>query len=61
MQPKIKHYLETLNAVHDMGDFRNTFVKNEPIFDWSCLKNSGTSQHKLFQHCIGGIKRIEIK
>ena len=37
------------------------FVKNEPIFDWSCLKNSGTSQHKLFQHCIGGIKRIEIK
>ena len=27
----IKKYLETLNAVHDMGDFRNTFVNNEPI------------------------------
>jgi len=27
----IRKYLETLNAVHDMGDFRNTFVKNEPI------------------------------
>ena len=27
----IKKYLETLNALHDMGDFRNTFVKNEPV------------------------------
>ena len=27
----IRKYLETLNAVHDMGDFRNTFIKNEPI------------------------------
>ena len=27
---EIKNYLETLNAVHDMGDFRNTFVNNEP-------------------------------
>ena len=27
----IKKYLETLNAVHDMGDFRNTFTKNEAI------------------------------
>ena len=27
----IKKYLETLNAVHDMGDFRNTFVNNEHI------------------------------
>ena len=25
---EIKNYLETLNAVHDMGDFRNTFVNN---------------------------------
>ena len=24
-------YLETLNAVHDMGDFRNTYVKKEPL------------------------------
>ena len=28
---EIKNYLETLNAVHDMGDFRNTFVNNQPI------------------------------
>ena len=28
---EIKKYLETLNAVHDMGDFRNTFTNNEPI------------------------------
>ncbi len=27
---EIKNYLETLNAVHDMGDFRNTFVNKEP-------------------------------
>ena len=25
------NYLETLNAVHDMGDFRNAYVKNEPF------------------------------
>ncbi len=27
----IRKYLETLKAVHDMGDFRNTFTKNEAI------------------------------
>ena len=27
----IKKYLETLSAVHDMGDFRNTFTKNEAV------------------------------
>jgi len=27
----IKKYLETLKAVHDMGDFRNTYTYNEPI------------------------------
>ena len=27
----IKQYLENLKAVHDMGDFRNTFVNSEPI------------------------------
>ena len=26
-----RNYLETLHAVHDMGDFRNTFVNNEPV------------------------------
>lgn len=27
----LKKYLKNLKAVHDMGDFRNTFVKNEPV------------------------------
>ncbi len=27
----IRKYLETLKAVHDMGDFRNTYTNNEPI------------------------------
>ena len=27
----IKKYLKTLKAVHDMGDFRNTYTNNEPI------------------------------
>ena len=27
----IKNYLENLKAVHDMGDFRNTFTNNEPL------------------------------
>jgi len=27
----IKNYLKKLNAVHDMGDFRNTFVNDEPV------------------------------
>ena len=27
----MKNYLENLKAVHDMGDFRNTFINNEPI------------------------------
>lgn len=27
----IKNYLKSPNAVHDMGDFRNTYLKNEPI------------------------------
>ena len=28
---EMKKYLETLNAVHDMGDFRNTFVNKKQI------------------------------
>lgn len=28
---EIKKYLKTLKAVHDMGDFRNTYTNNEPI------------------------------
>ena len=27
----MKNYLENLKAVHDMGDFRNTFTNNEPL------------------------------
>ena len=27
----IRKYLETLKAVHDMGDFRNTYTNNEPM------------------------------
>ena len=48
---EIKHYLETLNAVHDMGDFRNTFVKNEPIGSADKLnegfKKFGSSIHPV--------------
>ena len=48
---EIKHYLETLNAVHDMGDFRNTFVKNEPIGSSDKLnegfKKFGSSIHPV--------------
>ena len=28
---EIKKYLKNLKAVHDMGDFRNTYTNNEPI------------------------------
>jgi len=28
---EIKKYLKTLKAVHDMGDFRNSYTNNEPI------------------------------
>ena len=28
---EIKKYLKTLKAVHDMGDFRNTYTNNEPM------------------------------
>ena len=48
---EIKHYLENLNAVHDMGDFRNTFVKNEPIGSADKLnegfKKFGSSIHPV--------------
>jgi taurine dioxygenase len=44
----IKKYLETLKAVHDMGDFRNTFVNNEPIGSAKKL-NEGL---KKFGSCI---------
>tara|TARA_B110000438_G_scaffold57434_1_gene57498 strand:+ start:1008 stop:1853 length:846 start_codon:yes stop_codon:yes gene_type:complete len=27
----IQNHLKSLNAIHDMGDFRNTFVRKEPI------------------------------
>ena len=48
---EIKHYLETLNAVHDMGDFRNTFTNNEPIGSADKLnegfKKFGSSIHPV--------------
>ena len=49
----IKKYLESLNAVHDMGDFRNTFVNNESIGTASKLnegfKKFGNSIHPVIK------------
>ena len=49
----IKKYLETLNAVHDMGDFRNTFTKNEAIGKAEKLnegfKKFGSSIHPVIK------------
>ena len=50
----IKKYLETLNAVHDMGDFRNTYTNNEPIGAAHKL-NKG---HKKFGSSIHPIIKI---
>ena len=50
----IKKYLETLNAVHDMGDFRNTYSNNEPIGAAHKL-NEG---HKKFGSSIHPIIKI---
>ena len=48
---EIKRYLETLNAVHDMGDFRNTFTNNEPVGSANKLnegfKKFGSSIHPV--------------
>ena len=50
---EIKRYLETLNAVHDMGDFRNTFTENEPIGSAGKLnegfKKFGSSIHPIIK------------
>jgi len=49
----IKKYLETLKAVHDMGDFRNTFTKNEAIGKAEKLnegfKKFGSSIHPVIK------------
>ncbi|MDC0057583.1 TauD/TfdA family dioxygenase [Pelagibacteraceae bacterium] len=49
----IKKYLETLKAVHDMGDFRNTFTKNESIGKAKKLnegfKKFGSSIHPVIK------------
>jgi taurine dioxygenase len=49
----VKNYLETLNAVHDMGDFRNTFANNEPIGSANKLnegfKKFGSSIHPVIK------------
>jgi len=49
----IKKYLESLNAVHDMGDFRNTFVNNESIGKANKLnegfKKFGNSIHPVIK------------
>ena len=49
----IKKYLKTLKAVHDMGDFRNTFVNNEPIGPAEKLNEGfikfGSSIHQIIK------------
>jgi len=49
----IKIYLEKLNAVHDMGDFRNTFTKNEPLGEAAKLNKGfnefGSSIHPIIK------------
>ncbi len=50
----IKKYLETLNAVHDMGDFRNTYTNNEPIG----VANKLNEGHKKFGSSIHPIIKI---
>ena len=61
----IKKYLETLSAVHDMGDFRNTFTKNEAIGKAEKLnegfKKFGSSIHPIIKiHPISKKKIIYI-
>tara|TARA_B100001741_G_scaffold307250_1_gene301820 strand:+ start:397 stop:1242 length:846 start_codon:yes stop_codon:yes gene_type:complete len=49
----IQIYLEKLNAVHDMGDFRNTFTKNEPLGEAAKLNKGfnkfGSSIHPIIK------------
>ena len=49
----IRKYLSKLKAVHDMGDFRNTFVKNEPLGEAIKLNNGfkkfGSSIHTVIK------------
>ena len=49
----IQIYLEKLNAVHDMGDFRNTFTKNEPLGEATKLNKGfnkfGSSIHPIIK------------
>ena len=49
----MKQYLEDLTAVHDMGDFRNTFVNSEPIGSAEKLnegfKKFGSSIHPMIK------------
>lgn len=61
----MKQYLENLKAVHDMGDFRNTFVNSEPIGSAEKLnegfKKFGSSIHPVIKsHPITNKKFIYI-
>jgi taurine dioxygenase len=61
----MKQYLETLKAVHDMGDFRNTFVNSEPTGSAKKLnegfKKFGSSIHSVIKsHPITKKKYIYI-
>jgi len=50
----IKNYLKSPNAVHDMGDFRNTYLKNELIGDAEKLNkgfpNFGSSIYPIIKN-----------
>lgn len=61
----MKKYLETLKAVHDMGDFRNTFVNNQPLGSAEKLnegfKKFGSSIHPVIKiHPITNKKIIYV-
>ena len=61
----IKKYLETLNAVHDMGDFRNNFTVGEPIGSANKLNlgfnKFGSSIHPIIKiHPISKKKYIYV-
>ena len=57
-----KDYLNDLEAIHDMGTFRNDYLKDggvESVND--ALKNVGSAVHKVIEtHPVSGLKYINV-
>ena len=57
-----KQYLENLEAIHDMGTFRNDYLRDGGVASVNdALKEVGSAVHKVIEtHPVSGLKYINV-